>query len=129
MHSKPAKYGIKIWTFCDSSNGYCLNQSVYLGKEATSNEKSKTINVVLDLLKPFNLKGRNITTDNYFTSLELAREIKKQSISLVGTVNRNKKFLPPEFITKKNREEFSSMFGFQEDVTIVSYIPKKKENL
>jgi len=33
LPAKPTKYGIKVWMAADSSNGYVVNFSVYLGSE------------------------------------------------------------------------------------------------
>ncbi|KAI4814923.1 hypothetical protein KUCAC02_005099 [Chaenocephalus aceratus] len=43
-----------------------------------------------EAVEPFVGKGRNITTDHFFTSLPLAK-----NTSLVGTIKRNKRELPP----------------------------------
>ena len=40
--------------------------------------------VVLQLMQPFLGKGRNMTTDNFFTSLKLAEQLKSKATSIVG---------------------------------------------
>lgn len=50
--------------------------------------------VVLKLIEPFTCSGRNVTTDNFFTSLSLASKLLKKRTTLVGTVRANKKELP-----------------------------------
>ncbi|KAM3924560.1 piggyBac transposable element-derived protein 4-like [Leptodactylus fuscus] len=68
--SKPAKYGIKIWTLCDSKSSYALNVQVYTGKAPDERpEKNQGMRVVLDLTH--GLKGQNVTCDNFFTSYQL----------------------------------------------------------
>ena len=70
--------------------------------------------------------GRNLTIDNWFTSYDIIKKMKTgHNITIVGTVRKNKRELPPQFVSAKNREPHSSLFGFQEDMTLVSYIPKK----
>ena len=49
----------------------------------------------------------------------------EHNITIVGTVRKNKKQLPPSFVVAAKRQPLSSMFGFQEDITCVSYVPKK----
>lgn len=44
-------------------------------------------------------------------------------------MRKNKKEIPPEFVTVKKRAVYSSLFGFQKDTTIVSYVPKKSKNV
>lgn len=47
----------------------------------------------------------------------------------MGTIKKNKRELPIEFTNTRNRAQYSSMFGFQDNNTIVSYIPKKYKNV
>jgi hypothetical protein len=48
--SKPVKYGIKIWTLCDSASSYCLKAQVYTGKPpGGTREKNQGMRVVMDL--------------------------------------------------------------------------------
>lgn len=47
-------------------------------------------------------------------------------LTMVGTFRRDAKRIPSQFIAK-NREICSSLFGFNKDMTIVSYIPKKNK--
>ncbi len=51
--------------------------------------------VVLKLAEPFLGKGRNITTDNFFTSLKLATALQAKKTSLVGTQGRTIASCPP----------------------------------
>ena len=39
--------------------------------------------------------------DNFFTNLSLARFLLTQKLTIVGTVRKNKKFLPNEFQSSK----------------------------
>jgi hypothetical protein len=131
MPAKPAKYGIKMWLCCDAETRYVYNASVYLGKETAAAPRAQNLgkDVVLLLCAPLNCIGRNITTDNFFTSLSLARELLKKRISLVGTVRANRVDVPREFVEHKKRELHSSMFGFNtvDDTALVSYKAKKNK--
>lgn len=124
--SKPGKYGIKIWVMCDSTTHYVCNIQVYTGKEA---DQPRDVNqgqrVVLDLVKPIARSGRNVTCDNFFTSLSLARQLDSIQLTLLGTIRAHRRELPAELITAKGREQFSSLFGFQQSATLASYCPKK----
>ena len=124
--SKPGKYGIKKWVICDSLTSYVLKMDIYKGKEV---HQSRQVNlgekVVLNLVEPFKRSGRNITCDNFFTSLGLARKLLNDNLTVVGTIRKNKKELPKEFVTAKKRSVLSTMYGFQKDAMICSYCPKK----
>ncbi len=62
--------------------------------------------------------------DNFFTSVPLAKELQTKKLTLIGTLRKNKPELPMEFQSNKNREVGSSLFGFQDGLSIVSYVPK-----
>lgn len=70
--------------------------------------------------------GRNLTTDNWFTSILLANNLLKEKITLFGTLRKNKREIPNEFLLyiTKNREVNNSIFGFQNYLTLVSYKTK-----
>ena len=52
-------------------------------------------NDVLRLLEPYKKTGRNVTTDNFFTSVNLDKTLRQQGISIVETINRIRKEIPP----------------------------------
>ncbi|CAH1999335.1 unnamed protein product [Acanthoscelides obtectus] len=122
--SKPAKYGVKIWTLCDSKTSYAYKLQIYTGKEAGSaSEKNQGMRVVCDLTS--DLRGHNVTCDNFFTSYNLGQFLLKRKITMIGTIRRNK----PELPQLTNKEVHSSTFYFTQDTTIVNYIPKKNKNV
>ena len=91
-------------------------------REANLGEK-----VVLDLLEGIDAAGRNVTCDNFFTSLSLTRKLLAKNVTLMGTIRKNKPELPLEMVSTKERKPFTTMFGFQQDCMIVSYCPKKNK--
>jgi len=132
MPSKPAKYGIKVWMCCDVDTKYVYNASIYCGKDNANEATCKDLGgkVVRQLLKPLHCEGLNITTDNYFTSPGLARDLlKAKKATLVGTIRTNRVELPKEFASPAGRELYSSLVGFNEtgDSSLVSYKCKKNK--
>lgn len=73
--------------------------------------------------------NRTITTDNYFTSYQLAQELIENGLTLVGTVRKNKTFIPPEFQANSRREVGSNLFAFRPKITLLSHVPKKKKSV
>jgi hypothetical protein len=72
MPQKPAKYGIKIWWACDAATAYPLAGEVYLGRQpGAEREVNQGARVVKSLTKNWLRSGRNIVTDNFFTSIQL----------------------------------------------------------
>ena len=56
-----------------------------------------------------NQGGYNVTTDNFFTSVNLATLLLEKKISMVGTVRSNSKGLT-KFMTKNDNELHKSSF-------------------
>ena len=128
MPSKPAKYGLKFWCLCDAQTGYCLRMMPYLGADVGSvRQTGLGERVVLDLTRGLDV-GRTVVTDNFFTSFALTRELRNRNLGHIGTVRKNRRELPREF-TEKKSEAGSSLFGFNEDATLVSFAPKKNKRV
>lgn len=73
MPNKPNKFGIKFWLASDVSSKYVLNGFPYLGKdEQQPSSMLLSEHAVLKLVEPYTGCGRNVTTDNFFTSMSLA---------------------------------------------------------
>jgi hypothetical protein len=94
MPSKPDKYGIKFWILVELKSKFCLNIAPYLGKDENRVDSLGT-HVVMKLMQPFFGLGYNVTTDNFFTSHELAQKLCARRTSIVGTVRSSRKDLPP----------------------------------
>ena len=79
----------------------------------------------MDLCYPIYQSGRNITTDNFFTSVPLATNLLDKRLTLVGTLCSNKPEVPPDFQRSSECKVHSSIFGFTKKLTLCSYIPEK----
>ncbi|XP_022160174.1 piggyBac transposable element-derived protein 4-like [Myzus persicae] len=99
--SKPAKYGIKMFALCDAKTFYTSKIEIYVGKQPPGSYEvsNSPIDIVKRLVTPIENSNRNLTTDNWYT-----------------------KFLPD-----KKKEVGSSVFGFQKNKTLVSYVPRKNK--
>ncbi|GBP29429.1 PiggyBac transposable element-derived protein 4 [Eumeta japonica] len=135
MPNKPCKYGLEIKCLTDSTTSYLYNAYLYTGKNSDGNgltDQEKQLLVptqsVLRLAKPIMGTNRNITADNYFSSIEVCRELKKNGLTYVGTLKKNKREIPPEFLSK-NRQVQSSIYGFTKELTLMSYVPKKNKTV
>ncbi|CAF4863247.1 unnamed protein product [Pieris macdunnoughi] len=66
--------------------------------------------------------------DNWFTSVPLAKSLlDEHTLTMVGTLRKNKPEIPKCFLPEKKRETTSSIFGFQKDMTLCSYVPKPRK--
>jgi len=127
LPSKPDKYGVKLWICADANSFYVYNAAPYLGKQDATTKQSMTVGarVVCELLKPLEGTGRNVTCDNFFTNVMLADELLTKKLTLIGTMRKNLRDIPHEFLPSRCKPVGSSLFGFQTDKTLVSYVPAK----
>ncbi|CAG5019923.1 unnamed protein product [Parnassius apollo] len=103
--SKRHKYGIKLFKVC-TNPGYTLKIQVYSGKNIDIENNTPT-KIVLSLCDELLNKGHTIATDNWYTSLELAYELLKNDTHFLGTVRKNRKYLPRKVVeTNLKRGEF-----------------------
>ena len=81
--------------------------------------------VVENLCASFEWTNRNVTFDNYFTSFKLAQTSLSKGVTCVGTLQKNKRCIPTNFLPHRMREVESNVFGFRRSMTLVSYVLKK----
>ncbi|KAJ8952472.1 hypothetical protein NQ314_007550 [Rhamnusium bicolor] len=63
--------------------------------------------------------------NNWFTSVELVELLKSKGITYVGTMNKRRKHIPSEFLPQKGRAVESSLYCFNKQLTLLSFVPKK----
>ena len=130
LPSKPDKYGLKIFLLVDCDTGYMYDGIPYTGAAQDSTRTCGLASkITKDLLCNLYNTGRNVTADNYFTDFDLAAELLRKRLTYVGTVRKNKRDLPVEFQADKDRPVGSSCFGFDQNTTIVSYVPKRNKSV
>ncbi|KAM3618245.1 uncharacterized protein V6R79_017929 [Siganus canaliculatus] len=104
MPSKPAKYGLKLWTLCDVSTSYAWKVQPYLGKASPTRSAGEAAG-------------------------QACCELLREKMALVGTIRRNKPELPPQLLDACQRQPLTSWFAFTQTITAVSYIPKRGKNV
>jgi hypothetical protein len=85
--------------------------------------------VVRDLACPLFSTGRGVTTDNFFTSCQLAEYLLTQNLSLTRTTRKHNPDIPKILVNGKGREVFSSLFVFDGNLTLTSYAPRKNNTV
>lgn len=92
-------------------------------------ETEKTFSIptqsVVRLCKTIERTNRNVTADNWFSSLEVVDEICKRKLTYVGTLKKDKRCIPVEFLPNNNRPITSTLYGFKNELTLLSFVPKK----
>nr|XP_054604599.1 piggyBac transposable element-derived protein 1-like [Nothobranchius furzeri] len=127
--SKPDKFGIKFWVAYDLKSKYMCNAMPYLGKDLSRpSEETRSEDVAMKLMEPFMDKGRTVTTDNYFTSLSLAQQLLSRKTSLVGTINKTRRELPPS-AKQLDCKKFTTQVFSTTDTTLTVYAPKRRKTI
>ena len=124
--SKPGKYGIKVWSMVDVSNAYLMNAQIYKGKLSDGPERHQTKRVVKDLTTSIINFGKNVTSENFFTDFSLAIELFEKNLTILGTLRKNKRKIPPLLQRSRKRKLFSTEFDFSKDypLTMCRYVPQ-----
>lgn len=126
MPQKPGKFGLKFWLICDTSTSYVLNAVPYTGRDdRRPPEQGLGEHVVRTLVEPYYGSGITVTTDNFFTSLNLSDHLRRNDVSMVGTMRANRREIPSQ-IKDQNRQRTiqSSEFVFTDTAMLVSYKAK-----
>jgi hypothetical protein len=83
--NKPDKYGIKIVMICDSHTCF-ISGMLYLGKATPNGHIRLADYFIMELSKSVQGLNRNITVDNWFSSLPLFKTILDKKLTMVGTL-------------------------------------------
>ncbi|CAG4992906.1 unnamed protein product [Colias eurytheme] len=97
--SKRHKYGMKLFKLC-TLPGYTCKLQLYAGKNHELLNTSPT-NVVMGLCDGLLNLGHTVSTDNWYTNLELANQLLDNDTHLVGTLRKNRRGLPKQVIEAK----------------------------
>ncbi|GBP17464.1 PiggyBac transposable element-derived protein 4 [Eumeta japonica] len=130
--NKPNPYGIKVQALCDAKMFYAFNMEIYPGKqpnEGPYNLDNSGLAVVQRLYEPIFNTARNVATDNWYSSIPLAEALLQKGLTTVGTIRKDKKEIPSDFNQLRGRSVKSNMFGFRNDMVLVSHVPKAKKNV
>jgi hypothetical protein len=84
---------------------------------------------VLDLVPSVSETNRNITTDNYYTSIPLAMELKSRKLTLVGRMKKNKACIPPSFLAKADEGTVQYAFDHANSFTLLPVAPKENKRV
>ena len=82
------------------------------------------------------VKGRNVSFDNLYTSIPLAIELHERGMTCIGTVKFNRKGVPKEIRDMTGREENSSIIWYEKEknkMSLTSFVfntkPKGKKDV
>ena len=125
---KPRKYGLKIFWACESNTGYRLNAIAYDGKEVNRVHHNFAQDIVLKVVETWYGTGRDICTDNYFTSYTLANQLLQQNLTLLGTVRRHRRVILLVLQQKDELYRSKFVFIYGDRICLVAYQAKRNYN-
>jgi len=132
MANKPDKFGIKYWVLADSKERFVLNAIPYLGKdESRRSDVCLGEHVVVRLTEPYLNKGRNKSTDIFFTRVPQtcdANNLGEKNTSLVGTSNKIRREVPPS-VKKPKDPLYSTVLYKAGDPVLTSNQGKQAKNV
>ena len=129
MTSEPDKFGQKYWLAVDKESKYRINGFPYVGKDEKHFLTERVSDrVVMQLMRPYLCKRRNVTTDSYFTSMKSFNLLKEKQASLLGTVNKIKREVPLPL--RKMKEDLHSYKLYKSgDITLTAYQGKVNKHV
>ena len=84
--------------------------------------------VVMQLMRPYLCKGRNVTTDSYFTFVKLAKQLKETQTSLLASVNKIRREVPLPLRKMKEDLHLCKLYK-SGDITLTAYQGKVNKHV
>lgn len=130
IRKKLAESGIKLFVMCDALTYFISNLEVCAKQpDGPYQLSNRPADIVERLVAPVEGSNRNLTIGSWYTSYSLAKALLKKKITCIGAVSKNKPEVPLEFLPSKKKAVGSSIFGFREDATMVSYVSKPNRSV
>lgn len=97
VKDKPTRWGMKLWVLADSSNGYTYDFEVYTGKGAPVSKNGLAYDVVMRLCKSLEKQGYKVFFDNFYSGVQLLKDLLTNGTVCCGTLLTNRKGVPTAF--------------------------------
>lgn len=134
--NKPAKYGLLFKSINAARYPYTFFSHPYSGKptgEPTEHYMNGTDETVQYMIRGqqqhSDLRGRNLSVDRFYTSVPLAEWLFQHGITIVGTLQANRRGIPPAVKETAGRAEFSYQVHWSttnRNLSLHSYVVKTK---
>ncbi|CAH1955745.1 unnamed protein product [Acanthoscelides obtectus] len=121
--SKSSKYGVKIYKLC-TTKGFTYSFSIYCGDDPKIPELDQPGSVVVNLAEGLLNEGRLIITDNFYTSIPLAKYLLGRPTDLCGTLRKNRKGVPKE-VVKTNLKKGDIIARQRDNITVLKWHDKR----
>lgn len=131
MPNKPTRWGIKLWTLCESKTGFLLNYDIYTGKKNIPvGPGGLGYRVVHDLLHPLYLNiGHYVFTDSFYSSPELFQHLHDNGTGACGTVSSRRRGMPKESLNLNLKKGDPPVFFRKNDLLVCHWHDTAKVSL
>ena len=129
--TKPDKFGIKFWMLVDVESKYICNAFPYCGKQDLFYNDTKCLQgeyVIKTLMENYINKGHHVTSDNFFTSLDVANYLMSKQTTFLGTIKKNKRELPT-LVHRKEKLGDTKFFENDTGVLLTVHQGKSTKNV
>ncbi|KAI5639208.1 transposase IS4 domain-containing protein [Phthorimaea operculella] len=109
IRAKAARFGIKTYELCEAESGYLLRMLLYAGKGSSMFEgpihgfENTTAKTVVELMDGYLDVGHMLVMDNWYNQLVLTRFLKSRHTDVVGTMARQRKYVPDKIKSAVDR--------------------------
>ena len=131
--SKPDRFGVKLYSLCESESSYLLDFDVYTARDYVPNPQGDNIEssqghsfqVVMGLMRRANLlnKGHILYLDNFYSSPYLFDHLAAEGTMSVGTVRLNRKEMPKALKIKLKRDE--AIYRQRDNLLAMKWVDKR----
>lgn len=114
---------------CESATGYTYRFVIYTGKALANKPASQfgqSYDVVMDLMKGLFASAYVLVVDNFYTSVVLAKNLLNKGTYMVGTVRRNRKYLP-KVLTQAKLKPAERKYCKSGDMLMCAFREKKSQ--
>lgn len=113
---------------CDVKTKYLIHTILYIGKTMDTNNLPFAMYFVRELSLPVYNSNRNLTLNNWFTSVFLEKMmLESYKLIIVGTMRRDKPQISAELLTKEKPDSSTFCFDFQK--TMVTHQAKQSKQI
>ena len=99
LPQKPDKWGIKLYSLCNSTNSYCLKLIPIVQTKVESLSE-----LIMSSMKDFAYSIKYLFMDSYFSSIELSLHLKTMGIESTAIMRANRREIP-SFLNAKYLKE------------------------
>ena len=83
---------------------------------------------MLRLLESYYGTGRDVCTDNFFTSYNLAKLLLEKSLPMFGTIRNHRREIPHSLNSKMELYTSTFLYNYDDGVCLVAYQAKRNKN-